>query len=54
MRYVDLHVDVVRRPDGEVRRVDDDDLAAAVEHGDVSERLAERARSVARTVERAL
>ncbi|PSQ59763.1 RNA-binding protein [Halobacteriales archaeon SW_7_71_33] len=54
VRYVDLHVDVVRRPDGEVRRVDDDDLAAAVERGDVSERLAERARSVARTVERAL
>jgi hypothetical protein len=54
VRYVDLHVDVVRRPDGEVRRVDDDELEAAVERGEVSERLAERARSVARTVDRAL
>jgi len=54
VRYVDLHVDVVREPDGTVRRVDDDELAAAVEDGTVSEGLAERARSVATTVERAL
>ncbi len=54
VRYVDLHVDVVREPDGTVRRVDEEELAAAVERGAVSERLAERARSVAATVERAL
>ncbi len=54
VRYVDLHVDVVREPDGTVRRVDEDELTAAVEDGAVSERLAERARSVAATVERAL
>jgi hypothetical protein len=54
VRYVDLHVDVVRRPDGEVERVDDDELDAAVEAGEVPESLAERAREVASGVERAL
>jgi protein associated with RNAse G/E len=54
VRYVDLHVDVVRLPDGTVRRVDEAELSAAVERGAVSETLAERARSVAATVERAL
>ncbi|MDZ7745264.1 MAG: DUF402 domain-containing protein [Halobacteriales archaeon] len=53
-RYVDLHVDVVKGPDGEVRRVDDDELDAAVEAGHVSEPLAEKARAVASTLERAL
>ncbi|UPV72761.1 DUF402 domain-containing protein [Halorussus limi] len=53
-RYVDLHVDVVKYPDGEVERVDDDELDAAVESGNVSEPLAEKARSVASSVERAL
>ncbi|UPW02308.1 DUF402 domain-containing protein [Halorussus gelatinilyticus] len=53
-RYVDLHVDVVKFPDGEVERVDDDELDAAVESGNVSEPLAEKARSVASSVERAL
>ena len=52
--YVDLHVDVVRHADGTVERVDDDDLDAAVEAGHVSEALAEKARSVATAVERAL
>nr|WP_233357440.1 DUF402 domain-containing protein [Halococcoides cellulosivorans] len=54
VRYVDLHVDVVKRPDGEVERVDDDELAAAVEAGDLSAELAERARTVADAVENAL
>ncbi|PSQ42171.1 RNA-binding protein [Halobacteriales archaeon QS_9_68_42] len=53
-RYVDLHVDVVKTPDGEVRRVDDDDLDAAVEAGDVPDPLAERAREVASSIENAL
>jgi hypothetical protein len=53
-RYVDLHVDVVKTADGEVRRVDDDELAAAVDRGYVSEPLAEQARSVASAVENAL
>jgi hypothetical protein len=53
-RYVDLHVDVVKRPDGEVRRVDDDELDAAVEAGDVPEPLSERAREVASSIENAL
>ncbi|NHN57518.1 MULTISPECIES: DUF402 domain-containing protein [Halorussus] len=53
-RYVDLHVDVVKFPDGGVERVDDDELDDAVETGDVAPDLAERARSVASSVERAL
>jgi hypothetical protein len=54
VRYVDLHVDVVRKPDGTVERVDDDELDAAVDAGRASEALAERAREVASTVEDAL
>jgi len=46
VRYVDLHVDVVKGPDGAVRRVDDDELDAAVEAGQLSDALAEKARSV--------
>ncbi|WP_367176413.1 DUF402 domain-containing protein [Haloarcula rubripromontorii] len=53
-RYVDLHVDVVKHADGTVERVDDDELAAAVERGHISEELAERARSVAAAVKSAL
>lgn len=54
IRYVDLHVDVIRHPDGTVERVDEDELEAAVADGDVSASLAEKAREVASTVERAL
>jgi len=54
VRYVDLHVDVVKGPDGEVRRVDDDQLDAAVAAGTVPEPLAEKARAVATKLERAL
>ncbi|WP_251342366.1 DUF402 domain-containing protein [Haloplanus halophilus] len=54
VRYVDLHVDVVKGPDGEVRRVDDDELDAAVDAGRVSEALAEKARSVASSLVEAL
>ncbi|MHC3436964.1 ribonuclease FAU-1 family protein [Natrialbaceae archaeon A-gly3] len=53
-RYVDLYVDVIRRPDGTVEVVDEDELEAAVEDGLVSEELAEKARNVATAVERAL
>ena len=54
VRYVDLHVDVIKRADGTVERVDDDELAAAVDAGYVSEPLAERARSVASAIEKAV
>jgi predicted RNA-binding protein associated with RNAse of E/G family len=54
VRYVDLHVDVVRYPDGTIERVDDDELDAAVSSGAVTEALAERARSVATSLEKAL
>ncbi len=54
VRYVDLHVDVVKHPDGAVERVDDDELDAAVAAGNVTEELAEKARSVATSLENAL
>ncbi|MEF8840306.1 MAG: DUF402 domain-containing protein [Haloarculaceae archaeon] len=54
VRYVDLHVDVIRHADGRVERVDDDELDAAVEAGDVPGPLAERARDVAGRIEDAL
>ncbi|ADJ16090.1 DUF402 domain-containing protein [Halalkalicoccus jeotgali] len=53
-RYVDLHVDVIKHPDGRVERVDDDELAEAVGAGLVGEELAEKARGVAAAIERAL
>ncbi|WP_331236026.1 DUF402 domain-containing protein [Natronorarus salvus] len=53
-RYVDLHVDVVKDAAGRVERVDDDDLDGAVERGNVSRPLADRARDVAASIERAL
>jgi hypothetical protein len=54
VRYVDLHVDVVKHGDGRVERVDDDELDEAVERGELTEALAEKARSVAGALERAL
>jgi len=54
VRYVDLHVDVIKRPDGTVERVDDDELSAAVDAGRVPEPLAKKARTVAAAVENAL
>ena len=54
VRYVDLHVDVLKHADGSVERVDDDELNAAVEAGDVNAALAEKARSVAIALESAL
>ncbi len=54
VRYVDLHVDVVKHADGTVERVDDDELDAAVAAGHVSAALAEKARAVAATVVEAL
>ena len=54
IRYIDLHVDVVKRPDGTVERVDDDELDAAVAAGTVPPAVAEKARSVAASLVRAL
>lgn len=54
VRYVDLHVDVIKYPDGTVERVDDDELDASVAAGDIPEPLAEKARNVARAIESAL
>ncbi|GAB3685039.1 ribonuclease E/G [Salinarchaeum chitinilyticum] len=53
-RYVDLHVDVIDPPEGEVYVVDEDELDGAVEAGHVSEALAERARGTAERVRQAL
>ena len=46
IRYVDLHVDVVKRPDGGVERVDDDELDAGVVTDNVPPAVAAKARSV--------
>jgi Ribonuclease G/E len=54
IRYVDLHVDVIKHADGTVERVDDDELDAAVEAGTVTDELAEKARNVATSLEQAL
>ncbi len=54
IRYVDLHVDVIKHADGTVERVDDDELDEAVSAGNLSPELAEKARSVARAIESAL
>jgi protein associated with RNAse G/E len=53
-RYVDLHIDVIKTPDGAVQRVDEAELDAAVEDGHLSAGLAEKARAVATAVKRAL
>ncbi|MFW6265413.1 MAG: DUF402 domain-containing protein, partial [Halanaeroarchaeum sp.] len=54
IRYVDLHVDVIKRADGTVEVVDEDELAASVDAGTVSEPLAEKAIDVASQVANAL
>lgn len=53
-RYIDLYVDVVKDADGQVERVDSEELDEAVTEGFVGEALAEKARSVAASIERGL
>ena len=47
VRYTDLEVDVVRRADGRVEVVDEEDLASAVALGGISPALAETALAIA-------
>jgi len=47
VRYTDLEVDVVRRPDGQVQVVDEDDLERAVAGGGIAPEVAAQARDVA-------
>lgn len=54
IRYVDLHVDVVKHRDGTVVRVDDDELDAAEAAGTIPTELAQKARAVAKALENAL
>ncbi|WP_336035251.1 DUF402 domain-containing protein [Halobacterium yunchengense] len=54
VRYVDLHVDVVKHADGAVEVVDEDELRECVDDGLVDEALAERALSVAERVQDAV
>jgi len=54
VRYVDLHVDVVKHADGTVERVDDDELDDAEAAGHLRPELADRARDVAGAVANAL
>ncbi len=50
IHYVDLYVDVIRRPDGDVTIVDEEELADAVAEGTVPEALGTKAREVAGAV----
>ncbi|MFB6109847.1 MAG: DUF402 domain-containing protein [Halodesulfurarchaeum sp.] len=50
IRYVDLYVDVIKRPDGTVVIVDREELDAATDEGHVPEPVAERAIDVAERV----
>ena len=54
VRYIDLHVDVLKYPDGTVERVDDDELDGAVDGGQMTEKLAAKARAVAAALETSL
>ncbi|MEF8813463.1 MAG: DUF402 domain-containing protein [Halovenus sp.] len=54
VRYVDLHVDVIKGPDGAVEQVDGAELADAVAEGHVQPDLATKARGVADAVANAL
>ncbi len=54
VRYVDLHVDVIKHADGTVEVVDRDELQDCVDDGLVSEPLAEQALSVAERVQSAV
>ena len=54
VRYVDLHVDVIKHADGTVERVDDAELDDAVDSGTLSTELAAKARRVASSLENAL
>lgn len=47
IRYVDLEIDVVKLPDGAVRIIDEEKLWQAVEKGLITEKLAQRARTIA-------
>lgn len=50
VRYVDLHVDVVKHADGTVDVVDEDELESCVEAGHVDQALSENALAVAERV----
>ncbi|AOW80770.1 RNA-binding protein [Halodesulfurarchaeum formicicum] len=54
VRYVDLYIDVIKKPDGTVEIVDAAELEAAVQNGHVPEAVAERATDVAERVKTVL
>ncbi|MFB6270984.1 MAG: DUF402 domain-containing protein, partial [Halobacterium sp.] len=54
VRYVDLHVDVVKHADGTVELVDEDELADCLDAGHVTDELCEKALSVAERVRSAV
>ncbi len=54
VRYLDLHVDVIKRPEGDVRIIDRDELSTAVDENQIPSDVASRARQVAASIEAAL
>ncbi len=54
IRYIDLHVDVIKHADGTVERVDDEELERAVTAGFITQPLAEKTDRVATALENAL
>ena len=51
IRYVDLEVDVVRWPGGQVKLIDEADLRRAVASGYIGQNLAEKAMGLAQALE---
>lgn len=48
IRYVDLHIDVVRWPDGKTKVIDEEDLEKSVRSGHISKELAEKVKGIAK------
>jgi len=54
VRYIDLEIDVIQRPDGSLEVADTSELENKVRQGFLTPALAERARAVARELAEAL
>lgn len=54
IRYIDLYIDVIKTADGTVSIVDEDELNAAIAAGHLSDEIGSRARTIAKSVKKAL